>query len=275
MRHTNEDVLQHIPCKLDQKSNEMLCKVPSNEKVKAAVFNLSGSSASGLDGFSGFFYRVCWSIVEADVLRMSMHDKLEKVLPTLISPHQAGFMKGRSIIENVLLTQDIVTDIRKRGKPDNVILKLDMAKAYDRVSWKEISRALNSLYDNSLYVGYGLPKWSANINHLVYADDTIIFASAKRNSLQMIMDILKDYEAISGQLINIEKSAFYMYHKVVDRVMQDVQQVTGFTKGQFPFKYLGCPIFHPRKKKVYYQDLIKKVKDKLQSWKGKFFVIWW
>ncbi|XP_059292598.1 uncharacterized protein LOC132046072 [Lycium ferocissimum] len=348
----------------EAESNEMLCKVPSNEEVKAAVFNLSGSSASGPDGFSGLFYQVCWSIVEADVIRMVLaffqgatlpksithtnvvlipkkemvqsysdlrpislsnfinkvlsrvlHDRLEKVLPTLISPHQACFVKGGSIIENVLLTQEIVTDIRKRGKPANVVLKLDMAKMgfsegfIDKIwrlianNWYSIlfngkargffhstrgvkqgdplslalfiltaevlSRALNSLHDNSLYVGYGLPKWSANINHLAYADDTIIFASAERNSLKMIMDILRDYEAISGQLINIEKSAFYMYHKVADRVMQDVQQVTGFTKGQFPFKYLGCPIFHARRKKVYYQDLIKKVKDKLQSWKGK------
>lgn len=38
-------------------------------------------------------------------------------------------MKGRSIIENVLLAQEIVTDIRKRDKPSNVIMKLDMAKA--------------------------------------------------------------------------------------------------------------------------------------------------
>ncbi|XP_059302254.1 uncharacterized protein LOC132054225 [Lycium ferocissimum] len=297
MGHTNEDILQHILCMLDQESNEMLCKVPLSEEVKAAVFNLSGSSASRPDAFQ------VYSI------------KLEKVLPSLISPHQAGFVKGRSIIENVLLTQEVVTDIRKRGKPANVVLKLDLAKMrfsgvfIDRIwrlianNWYSIlfngkargffhstrgvkqsdplspalfiltaevlSRALNSLYDNSLYVGYGLPKWSANNNHLAYTDDTITFAFAERNSLEMIIDILRDYEAISGQLINIEKSAFNMYHKVADRVMQDMQQVTGFTKGQFPFKYLGCPIFHARKKKVYYQDFIKKVKDKLQSWKGK------
>ncbi|XP_060190553.1 uncharacterized protein LOC132619771 [Lycium barbarum] len=273
MGHTNEDILQHIPCLLDQESNEMLCKVPSNEEVKAAMFNLSGSSASGPDGFSGLFYQVCWPIVEADVIRIVLaffqgvtlpksithtnvvlipekemvqsysdlrpislsnfinkvlsrvlHDRLEKVLPALISPHQSGFVKGRSIIENVLLTQEIVTDIRKRGKPANVVLKLDMAKACDRISWSFLTKVLNQMgfsegfidkiwrliTNNCLYVGYGLPKWSANINHLAYADDTIIFAFAERNSLKMIMDILRDYEAIFDQLISIEKSAFYM-----------------------------------------------------------------
>jgi len=54
-------------------------------------------------------------------------------------------VKGRSIIENVLLTQEIVTDIRKRGKPSNVIFKLDMAKAYDRVSWFILMKVLRKI----------------------------------------------------------------------------------------------------------------------------------
>ncbi|XP_060170557.1 uncharacterized protein LOC132601491 [Lycium barbarum] len=194
-----------------------------------------------------------------------VHDRLEVVLPQLISINQAGFVQGRSIIENVLLAQEIVTDIRKRGKPANVVIKLDMAKAYDRVSWsyliKEVlSRALNAEFDNAEYVGYDMHKWSKNINHLAYADDTIIFASAEGESLKRIMKILQDYEAISGQLINKGKSSFYMHLNISGALSQQVEQITGFKRDQFPLKYLGCPIFHSRRKKVYYSDLIKKVK---------------
>ncbi|XP_049391503.1 uncharacterized protein LOC125855893 [Solanum stenotomum] len=69
------------------------------------------------------------------ILSRIVHDRLENILPKLISPNQSNFVKGRNIIENVFLTQESVADIGKRGKPSNVILKLDMAKAYDRVSW--------------------------------------------------------------------------------------------------------------------------------------------
>lgn len=60
------------------------------------------------------------------VISRVVHYRLEKFLPRLISANQSGFVKGRSIIENVLLTQEIASDITKRGKPANIIIKLDM-----------------------------------------------------------------------------------------------------------------------------------------------------
>nr|XP_016459694.1 PREDICTED: uncharacterized protein LOC107783238 [Nicotiana tabacum] len=70
------------------------------------------------------------------VISRVIYDRLEKFLPNYISPNQSGFVKGRSIFENILLTQEIVTDIRMRDKPANMVIKLDMTKAYDRVLWK-------------------------------------------------------------------------------------------------------------------------------------------
>ena len=67
------------------------------------------------------------------------------MLPKLILDNQPVFVKGRSIIENFLLTQGIVTDKRKRGKPSNVVIKLDMTKAYDRVSWFFMMKVLRKM----------------------------------------------------------------------------------------------------------------------------------
>ncbi|KAH0748476.1 hypothetical protein KY290_027708 [Solanum tuberosum] len=65
------------------------------------------------------------------VISRIVHDRLESVLPSTISKNQSGFLKGRNISENFLLAQEIVSDIRIRGKPANVVIKLDMTKAYD------------------------------------------------------------------------------------------------------------------------------------------------
>lgn len=65
-----------------------------------------------------------------------------KVLPKLISPNRSGFVKGRNITENILFAQEIIKDIGKRNKNVNVVVKLDIEKAYDRVSWVFLIKVL-------------------------------------------------------------------------------------------------------------------------------------
>lgn len=64
-----------------------------------------------------------------------IHERLKTVLPEIISMEQTYFVQGRSIAENVLLVQEIISEIRKRGKTLNIVIKLDMMKTYDRVEW--------------------------------------------------------------------------------------------------------------------------------------------
>lgn len=68
------------------------------------------------------------------ILLRIFHDRLEGILPNLIYPNQSGFVKGRNIVKNMLLSYALIVYIGKRGKPSNVVLKLDMDKAYDKVS---------------------------------------------------------------------------------------------------------------------------------------------
>ncbi|XP_059301858.1 uncharacterized protein LOC132053773 [Lycium ferocissimum] len=234
------------------------------------------------------------------VISRVLHDRLESILPTLISSNQSGFVKGRNIFENILLTQEIVSDIRIRGKPANVIIKLDMAKAYDRVSWKYLMHVLRkmgfaehfinlirSLIGNNWYsvllngqaTGFfhstrGV-KQGDPLSPALFLLSTEVLSRALNvlfeddQFIGRIMHVLREYEQTSGQLINKSKSSYYMYSKVGNDLMQLVGSFTGFNKGSFPFTYLGCPITHSRKKKVYYSELFKKVKGKLHSWKGK------
>lgn len=61
--------------------------------------------------------------------------RLSQLLPKIISPNQSGFVCGMLISDNFLLAQEIIIGIGKKNRGGNVALKLDMTKAYDRVSW--------------------------------------------------------------------------------------------------------------------------------------------
>ncbi|WMV41202.1 hypothetical protein MTR67_034587 [Solanum verrucosum] len=68
--------------------------------------------------------------------------RLPTILPLLLSDNQSGFVRGRSITESIMLAQEITHGIKKPQIGNNVVIKLDMAKAYDRVSWSFICLVL-------------------------------------------------------------------------------------------------------------------------------------
>lgn len=76
------------------------------------------------------------------IISRLIHERISVVLSKLISNNQSGFVKGRSIKENVLLAQEIIRDMNRRNKLHNVVVKFDMAKAYDRVSWKYLIQVM-------------------------------------------------------------------------------------------------------------------------------------
>lgn len=71
-----------------------------------------------------------------------LHERIVVVLPNIISKNQIGFMNGRSIAKNVLLAQELIRDLRRKKKNHNVVVKLDMAKAYDKVSWIYLTKVM-------------------------------------------------------------------------------------------------------------------------------------
>ncbi|EOY19035.1 Uncharacterized protein TCM_043662 [Theobroma cacao] len=59
--------------------------------------------------------------------------RLTKVLPSIILGNQSGFVGGRLINDNILLAQELIGKIDKKARGGNVVLKLDMMKAYDQL----------------------------------------------------------------------------------------------------------------------------------------------
>lgn len=90
------------------------------------------------------------------VISKIIASRLAKVLPYIIDDQQSGFVQGRSIHESIALAQEIVADLDRKTEGGNVIFKYDMTKAYDRVEWRFLLKAMRAM------------GFSANFQDLVY-----------------------------------------------------------------------------------------------------------
>ncbi|KAL0448037.1 UNVERIFIED_CONTAM: hypothetical protein Slati_1931600 [Sesamum latifolium] len=68
--------------------------------------------------------------------------RLWRILPKVLALSQSGFVPGRLLSDNILLAQELIHLLESRRADVNVIFKLDMAKAYDRVSWEFLYHVL-------------------------------------------------------------------------------------------------------------------------------------
>jgi hypothetical protein len=84
--------------------------------------------------------------------------KLTAVVQRIVAPTQSAFIKGRYILESVVVAHELVHSVYQSGEP-GIVLKLDYEKAYDRVS-------SSFLFDMLEARGFD-PVWINWIKHVV------------------------------------------------------------------------------------------------------------
>ncbi|KAL0406375.1 UNVERIFIED_CONTAM: hypothetical protein Slati_3951400 [Sesamum latifolium] len=171
--HTAVHQVTNFPFQFPQVSEEVcqqLFSTPSLEEVKEVVFSINKDSVAGPDGFSSSFYQN-WEFIATDVWEavrdffcgtpmprsftatsITLIPKLAQALPHLISPSQSGFVPGRLISDNILLAQEMIHQLDLRHNRGNLVIKLDMLKAYDRINWRFLCSVLAAMGFNSRFI---------------------------------------------------------------------------------------------------------------------------
>eukprot|EP00253_Pinus_taeda_P023887 PITA_23887 len=75
------------------------------------------------------------------ILAKLIANRIKPLLKKLISPSQGGFVEGTNITDNVIQVQEIVHSSKQR-KEKGMLVKLDMASAFDRVDRSFICKVL-------------------------------------------------------------------------------------------------------------------------------------
>lgn len=166
----------------------------TEEEVLAAINNIPPDKAPGPDGYTGAFFRACWTTVKGDLMtamhtiyslrtrdldllntanivllpkksgaqkvtdyrRISLIHSVAKIFAKLlasrlapamkdiISKSQSAFIKGRIIHDNFLYVCSMAQHFHRNRVP-MLMVKLDIAKAFDSVRWDYLLSLLSHL----------------------------------------------------------------------------------------------------------------------------------
>ncbi|KAL2252814.1 UNVERIFIED_CONTAM: hypothetical protein Sindi_0076100 [Sesamum indicum] len=115
------------------------------DDVKQAVFDIANDKVSGPDGYSSGFFKAAWPVVGQEVTKavlefFSTGKLVKQVNSTLFGsnpkvPVKGAFIPRRSIGDNILLAQELLTGYNQVRLPPRCTLKVDIRKAYDTVEW--------------------------------------------------------------------------------------------------------------------------------------------
>ncbi|CAN6570393.1 unnamed protein product [Malus baccata var. baccata] len=159
--------------RVSAEDNIALTAAVFEEEIKVAVFQIPPIRAPGPDGYSRCFYQDHWDTHSGTILRKFNHtnlvlipkvkcpknmtqyrpialcnviykviakvltNRLKLVMPKVICDNQSAFVAGKQIQDNILVVHELLHSLlhQKKGEQTGMAIKLDMAKAYDRVEW--------------------------------------------------------------------------------------------------------------------------------------------
>jgi hypothetical protein len=106
-------------------------------------------------------------------------ERLKPYLASLISEEQGGFVSGRQILDGVVIASEAIHSMAM-SKEKAMFIKLDLAKAYDRVSWEFLDQVLVAFIFDKEWVEWILScVTSPSFSVLINGEPTELFSASR------------------------------------------------------------------------------------------------
>lgn len=127
------------------------------------------------------------------------------------------------------------------------------------------SRFMDRAHNQGLFSGFSVSPTSIDVNHLHYADDTILFLDDKREELHNLFSALHCFEFIAGLKVNALKTRLIAVGTVHNFSMW--AEELGCSVDVLSFMYLGMPLGAKSGSIRIWDPIIEKFEARLSGWR--------
>ncbi|KAH9743718.1 hypothetical protein KPL70_003399 [Citrus sinensis] len=251
-----EAALQEMPVKVTKEMNEMLDQPFSKNEIVASLAHMCPTKAPSPDGFPAVFFQKHWKAVSEGVLATCMHILND----------------GGSI---TLLNHTLIALIPKVKKPRKVTKyrPISLCNVINRIVAKTIANRLKQILHSIIATTPSafVPNRELSITHLLFADDSLIFAKANTDECINLNVVFDCYAAAFGHIFNYEKSSMFFSRDIPARQIDTIKDIFQCQVVSRHEKYLGLPSMVGKKKISFFNDIKLRVLSKISSWTSKLF----
>ena len=220
--------------------------MPSDSKSFAAV-KLDMSKA---------YDRVEWCFLEMMTNKLGFCEEWVNIVMKCVTTVKYRIKVNGGLTEEIIPERGL-----RQGDPLSPYLFLLCAEAF--------SCLLQAAEEDGDLVGVKVCQDAPSINHLLFADDSLLLLKTDDRSANRVQHILSLYEDCSGQIINKEKSSIMFSKNARNAEKQHMMSALEINVEARTEKYLGLPLYMGRSKEKTFTYLKDRVWKRIQGWKEK------
>ncbi|KAF5452148.1 hypothetical protein F2P56_027178 [Juglans regia] len=224
--------------------------------MKARQHGREGSMAIKLD-MSKAYDRIEWSYLEEVMFKLGLCKMwIDLVMSCVKTVSYSVLINGRP---------------GKRIFPQRGLRQGDPLSPYLFILCAEgLSSLLNSSDSKGETRGVTVARGGTRVNHLLFADDCLLFGRAKEEEWVRYQKLLMIYERASGQFQNKDKIAVFFSSNTREEVKGRIKELGGdVIRGSYE-KYLGLPPLVGKSKYNTFMSIKERVWKKINNWKNIF-----
>ncbi|KAL9661127.1 hypothetical protein QQ045_025947 [Rhodiola kirilowii] len=230
----------------------------SELEIKEVVFEKGPTKAPGPDGFLAIFYQRYWHILRG----------------TVISKVSKFFTDGK-LEEGLNDIMIVIIPKCKRPKRMEEYMPISLCNVFVRIVTKILANRLKSMLHvvvseaQSAFVPCRMILDNILLAHEVlhYIKTSIFFLKAIIHNARRLKSILEEYESISGEKVNYEKSKIMFSRNMHADIRIEVVQILGVTQTDTHTKYLGLPVMFIHNRTEMFEFLIEYTWKRVIGWK--------